>query len=171
MQSLDLLELAAFAQVCSGSICDYLNIQIWHPNHDSTFVLSSSADAESEEDAKPDMSAYHMMLVKLPKSGKVVWLPLIPHAHSTPEFMLAQWKSRLYKIDTRMLVTPKQKPNSQAGRPPDKPARVSAIAGRVRPNTRSAAKAGQGGNQCPDSKRKAARNQSAPQRRHRQEQN
>ena len=163
-----LMELAAFVRACSGSVCTSLNIQIWQPNYCNSFVLSSAADLS--EDVKPDMSAYHVMLVMLPKSCRLVWLPLVPHAHTTPEYMLAKWQTRLYNLDTKMqqLVTLEPTHNAASPKLPAKPARVSAIAGRLRPNTRSAAQLHAKAEKkpaCSDGKRKTNPDQPCPQRR------
>lgn len=135
-----LLELAAFVRACCGSVCTSLNVQVWQPNYCNSFLLSGAADLS--EDVKPDISAYHVMLFMLPKSGKLVWLPLVPHVYAaTPEFMLAKWQTRLHSLDSKMMVVPEQNPPSPAQEPPAKPVRVSAIAGRLQRNTRSVAKA------------------------------
>ena len=162
-----LLELAAFVRACSGSVCNSLNVQIWQPNYCNSCMLSGAADLS--EDVKPDVSAYHVMLFMLPKSCKLVWLPLVSHLHgATPEFMLAKWQTRLHSLDTKMLVTPEPEPPTTSSAPaqesPAKPVRVSAIAGRLRRNTRSAAKAETKGG-CSDGKRKAKQDLPCPQQR------
>ena len=157
-----LVELAAFVRACCGSVFLALNIQIWQPNYCNNFVLSGVADLS--EDVKPDMAAYHLMLVMLPKSCKLVWLPLLPHAHATPEFMLAQWQTRLDKLDAKMLqlIIPEEiPPNALPQGPPAKPARVSAISGRLQRTTRSASKAEKEPG-CPDSKRKTKQDVPCP---------
>lgn len=163
-----IMELASFVRACSGSVCTSLNIQIWQPKSCNSFVLSGVADPS--EDVKPDTAAYHLMLIMLPKSCKPVWLPLLPHAHATPEFMLAKWQTRLHHLDTKMqlLDTPEQNSlNAPAQQPPAKPARVSAIAGRLRPSTRSAVQLHAKSEKpaCTDGKRKSNQDQQSPPRR------
>lgn len=157
-----LVELAAFVRACCGSVFLALNIQIWQPNYCSNFVLSGVADLS--EDVKPDMAAYHVMLVMLPKSYKLVWLPLLPHTHATPEFMLAKWQTRLDRLDAKMLqltITEEIHPSALAQGPPAKPARVSAISSRLQRTTRSMSKAEKEPG-CPDSKRKIKQDLACP---------
>ena len=158
------VELAAFVRACCGSVCIALNIQIWQPNYCNSVVLSGVADLS--EDVKPDIMAYHLMLIMLPKSRKLVWLPLLHNAHSfaTAEFLLAKWQTRLAQLDTKMLqltIAEQLPPSALPQGPPAKPARVSAISGRLQHTTRSASKAEKEPG-CPDSKRKTKQDLPSP---------
>ncbi len=97
------------------------------------------------------------MQILLPKSRRLVWLPLIAARHLiTPTWALAKWNSRPHAMDDSMLAAPKQPTVEEAPKPPRKPGKVSAIAGTfkaARPQTRSATKASQTASS--DSKRKA----------------
>ena len=160
------MELASFVRTCSGSVCTSLNLQIWQPNSCNSFVLSGVEDLS--EDVKPDTAAYHLMLVMLPKSCKLLWLPLLTHAHATPEFIFAKWGTRLCNLNTKMqLATGQNPPQAPAQQPPAKPVRVSAIAGRLQPNTRSAAQLHAKTDKkpaCTDGKRKTKQDEQCLQR-------
>ncbi len=151
---LGLVELAVLARAMGG-VYGTMNIQIWTPSCVEPIMLSGIFHSE-EEEVKPDMT-YNLMQILLPKSRKLVWLPLLAARHFiTPTWALAKWNSRLHAMDDTMLATPKQQSAEEDPKPPRKPGKVSAIAGRfkaARPQTRSAAKASQTASS--DSKRKA----------------
>lgn len=151
---LGLVELAVLARAMGG-VYGTMNMQIWTTSCVEPIMLSGIFHSE-EEEVKTDM-AYNLMQILLPKSRRLIWLPLLAaHDFITPTWALAKWNSRLHAIDDSMLATPKQQCAEEDPKPPRRPGKVSAIAGRfkaARPQTRSATKASQTASL--DSKRKA----------------
>lgn len=140
---------------CHGGVYGSMNIQLWTPSCAEPVLLSGVLHSE-EEEVKPDTS-YNVMQILLPKSRRIIWLPLIAARHfNTPTWALAKWNRRLHAMDDSLLATPKQQSAEEEPKPPRKTGRASAIAGRLKAalsQMKSATKASQ--NASSDSKRKA----------------
>lgn len=104
---LGLVELAVLARAMGG-VYGTMNIQMWTTRCVEPIMLSGIFHSE-EEEVKTDMT-YNLMQILLPKSRRLIWLPLLAaHDFITPTWALAKWNSRLHAIDKACWLLPSSK--------------------------------------------------------------